>query len=49
MLASWSCPDLARRGRIRRWGGSAVEFAMVAPFLGVLVLGMIECARALMV
>jgi Flp pilus assembly protein TadG len=39
-----------RRGRNRgRWAAVAVEFALIAPFLTVCLLGMVELGRAIMV
>ena len=37
-----------RRKRAQREGASAVEFAVIAPFLIILIFGMIECSRILM-
>jgi Flp pilus assembly protein TadG len=43
-------PPLApRRSSSARSGASAVEFALLLPFLGILVIGMLEIGRGLMV
>jgi Flp pilus assembly protein TadG len=47
-------PDVSRRRRLRhsaivRRGIAATEFAVLAPFLGILILGMFELARGIMV
>lgn len=43
-------PGLPRRSRDkRRRGAAAVEFAILAPFFAILILGMLEIGRGLMV
>lgn len=39
---------LRRKRKAKRKGASAVEFAVIAPFLVVMIFGMIECSRILM-
>lgn len=49
MLFASSRMPAAKSGARRRSGIAAVELAMIAPFLGIIIMGMFEISRAVMV